>query len=57
MHYKKVRITKPLLSRPASSERYLLCEDFLGIDEKKLEELYTILEEWVKTEPNIGNYL
>jgi 23S rRNA U2552 (ribose-2'-O)-methylase RlmE/FtsJ len=28
LFYNKVKITKPLTSRPASSERYVVCEDF-----------------------------
>jgi len=28
--YEDVKITKPLTSRPASSERYVVCENFKG---------------------------
>lgn len=30
LFYKDVKITKPLTSRPASSERYVICQDFNG---------------------------
>lgn len=29
-HYEKVRIVKPITSRPGNSEKYLLCEGFRG---------------------------
>jgi hypothetical protein len=57
LHYSSVRLTKPLLSRPASSERYLLCEDFLGAGDDLLLELRAIMVQWVTAEPNIGHYL
>lgn len=31
LFYKKVKITKPLTSRPASSERYVVCEEFTDV--------------------------
>lgn len=52
-YYEKVQITKPHTSRPASSERYLVCEGFKGITEEKIKELYKLLDEWVKIENNI----
>lgn len=35
--YKNVNLTKPLTSRPASSERYVVCEGFLGISSENLK--------------------
>lgn len=29
--YKKVRMIKPVTSRPGNSEKYMLCEDFIGL--------------------------
>lgn len=52
-YYEKVQITKPHTSRPASSERYLVCEGFKGITEEKIKELYKLLDDWVKIENNI----
>ena len=45
-HYDKVRIIKPLTSRPANSEKYLICEGFKGITEEKLAELKETLTKW-----------
>jgi len=52
MYYERVRITKPHTSRPASSERYLVCENFKGITKEKLTELFKLLEKWVGFEKN-----
>lgn len=52
-----MRLVKPLLSRPASSERYALCEDFNGISTEHLEILHSILDEWKDVETNISDYL
>ncbi len=40
--YKNVLITKPLLSRPSNSERYIVCMDFQGTDGS--EKLFEIIE-------------
>jgi len=53
LYYGKVRITKPHTSRPASSERYLVCENFKGIKEETLKELFKLLEKWVEIENNM----
>ena len=39
MYYKEVYITKPLTSRPANSERYIVCLGFKGIGKKTLMKL------------------
>jgi 23S rRNA U2552 (ribose-2'-O)-methylase RlmE/FtsJ len=39
MYYKDVYITKPLTSRPANSERYIVCLEFKGIGKKSLAKL------------------
>lgn len=44
--FDKVIITKPFTSRPANSERYLVCRGFKGIDESVLNHFWKILWEW-----------
>jgi len=41
-----VIITKPHTSRPANSEKYLICKNFLGIKQNYLKKLYNIIENW-----------
>lgn len=53
LYYEKVSITKPHTSRPASSERYLVCEGFKGISNEMIKNLMNLLDEWVKIEKNI----
>jgi len=43
-HYKSVKIIKPHNSRPASSERYIICQDFNGITNDQLKSLFEGLE-------------
>jgi hypothetical protein len=45
-HYEKLRIIKPLTSRPANSEKYLICEGFKGIADQQLKELKNTLAKW-----------
>jgi len=45
--YEKVTIVKPHTSRPASSEKYLVCENFKGITDDELKLLRGLLEDWV----------
>jgi hypothetical protein len=49
-YYQTVSINKPHTSRPANSERYLVCKGFKGIEEHKLQELQELLELWTKSE-------
>ena len=44
--YDHVTITKPHTSRPANSERYIVCQKFRGITPTQLESLYRISDEW-----------
>jgi hypothetical protein len=46
IYYKEVIITKPHTSRPANSEKYIVCKSFQGITQDKLENLYKIIREW-----------
>lgn len=43
--YDKVYITKPLLSRPSNSERYIVCLNFSSASEKYLEKIFKIITE------------
>lgn len=44
--YTEVHITKPYTSRPANSEKYLVCKGFKGIDKKLLKKLHIIVKSW-----------
>nr|QQV29302.1 cap-specific mrna (Nucleoside-2-o-)-methyltransferase 2 isoform [Kaumoebavirus] len=47
-HFEKVYVTKPVTSRPANSETYIVCEDFKGVSDAVMDSLYDHLDE-VKT--------
>ena len=49
MHYNSVYITKPNTSRPCNSERYLVCKEFRGIDDDKMNTLFHMLNEYNQT--------
>jgi len=44
--YDEVYIIKPKTSRAANSEKYLIAKGYKGIDDKTMNELYIILENW-----------
>jgi 23S rRNA U2552 (ribose-2'-O)-methylase RlmE/FtsJ len=44
--YKDVYITKPLTSRPANSEKYIVCKGFKGISESYLTIFYSYILNW-----------
>ena len=46
VYYQDIYIFKPLTSRPANSEKYIICKNFKGIDNKMIEQLKNILEIW-----------
>jgi len=48
-YFDEVIITKPYTSRPANSEKYVVCKGFTGITEEYLNILYGIIEKWGKT--------
>ena len=48
LYYNKVQIYKPQMSRPASSEKYLIATGFRGIDEHDLVKLQDILKKGIK---------
>jgi len=53
--YDEVHITKPLTSRPANSEKYIVCKGFKGIEESYLNKLYIIVKSWELIEQNKFN--
>ena len=50
MHYHDIYLYKPLTSRPANSEKYIIAKKFKGIDKNLLNNLEDILEEWSDNE-------
>lgn len=44
--YDEVLFCKPLTSRPANSEKYIVCRGFKGIEETYLKKLYIIVKNW-----------
>ena len=44
--YENVYITKPLTSRPANSEKYIVAKKFKGISKSYLNELFTVVKTW-----------
>jgi 23S rRNA U2552 (ribose-2'-O)-methylase RlmE/FtsJ len=44
--FEEVILNKPYTSRPANSEKYVVCKNFLGIQKELLNNLYTIVEKW-----------
>uniref|UniRef100_A0A6C0I9U5 Ribosomal RNA methyltransferase FtsJ domain-containing protein n=1 Tax=viral metagenome TaxID=1070528 RepID=A0A6C0I9U5_9ZZZZ len=49
--YKYIKIIKPNTSVKCNSERYLICESFLGIGNKMLDDLYNILDKYIYCSP------
>jgi 23S rRNA U2552 (ribose-2'-O)-methylase RlmE/FtsJ len=54
--YETVNIIKPFTSRPANSEKYLVCTGFKGISNTLLAKLYIIVKSWEFIENN-NNYI
>lgn len=52
--YKDVYIFKPTASRPINSERYLICLDFIGINDNILNKLYEIKKIWSEIDETGG---
>jgi 23S rRNA U2552 (ribose-2'-O)-methylase RlmE/FtsJ len=46
--YNKITIYKPLTSRFANSEKYIICNNFIGINNEFLDNLFNVLNEWNK---------
>jgi len=47
-HYGEVYLTKPLTSRPANSEKYIVCKYFKGITANLLKLLHYYVKYWDK---------
>ncbi len=54
VYYDHLSIIKPVTSRPANSEKYLVCQGFKGINENQLTELFAILAKWLSIESNMS---
>jgi len=46
--YDKITIYKPYTSRIANSEKYIICNNYIGINKELLEGLFNILDDWNK---------
>ncbi len=49
-YYEQITIIKPRTSRPANSEKYVVCQKFKGISDEKLTELYNLHTLWLEAE-------
>lgn len=45
-NFEEVHITKPFTSRPANSEKYIICKNYYGISDEQLNKYYDIVENW-----------
>lgn len=46
IYYKHVYIFKPVTSRPANSEKYIICKEFKGISQYTLKQIRNVLKIW-----------
>ncbi len=53
--YEEIILVKPDTSRPANSEKYIICRGFKGIDQNYLKKLYIIVKSWENI--NNNNYI
>jgi 23S rRNA U2552 (ribose-2'-O)-methylase RlmE/FtsJ len=53
IYYQEIKLFKPLTSRPANSEKYLICSGFMGITEDVIENMLKTLEDWVKQSDHV----
>jgi 23S rRNA U2552 (ribose-2'-O)-methylase RlmE/FtsJ len=51
--YSSINIYKPYTSRVANSERYIICNDFKGIDSNYLDRLISVMVLWNSLDDNI----
>ena len=51
-HFEKIIITKPNTSRPCNSEKYIVCEGFLGIKTDYLNKCFVTIDLWDKISKN-----
>ncbi len=48
IYYEKIIIIKPRTSRPANSEKYLVCTKFQSINEDQLSDLHEMFDNWLE---------
>ena len=48
-YFENIIITKPYTSRPANSEKYVVCKHFMGVSELFLNKLFQIVNKWTMT--------
>lgn len=51
-YYEQITIIKPRTSRPANSEKYIVCKGFKGISDDQLTQLYDLHQKWMEIESN-----
>ena len=51
-HFNKITITKPNTSRPCNSEKYIVCEEFLGVSKDYLNRCFISIDLWSKISRN-----
>jgi len=51
-HFESVLITKPHTSRPCNSEKYIICNDFIGIDNVILQKAFIVISCWEMMDNN-----
>ena len=56
-YFDKVFITKPHTSRPANSEKYLVCKGFKEIEDYYLDLLFIYIKNWVTTKDNLLSFI
>ena len=44
LYFEKIQITKPYISKPANSEKYIICYNFKGISENELLFFYNLIK-------------
>ena len=49
MYYEEVIISKPYTSRPANSEKYIICKKFKGIETDFMNKLFNLVKKWDTT--------
>ena len=55
--YETIYIYKPFTSRIANSEKYIICSNFIGIENSLLDNLLNVLDKWNTYEDATINYI
>ena len=48
-YYDEIIISKPYTSRPANSEKYVICKNFNGIEAESMNQLFNLVKKWDTT--------